>query len=365
VARVFQVHPHIVEADAIGYAIRALDRVLRAAGHSSFMVYSAPPPRGTGADLHPLSELLEVSWRADDLLILHHSFLNPDLAAVLELPVRKALIYHNITPAHYFYDHGMEAIGNQAEAARRQLAEIAPYVEVAVGDSEYNAAELAAYGFDNRVAIPVFYDDSFFRSRELDWPLYQETKTAAQLNLVFIGRMVPNKRIDQVIATAAEYAGLFGRRVRLHLIGKILDEAYTASLMAKAAELRVLSLVRLHLGADKLQLKTLLAAADAFVSFSEHEGFMVPVVEAFTVGCPVIAQRSSAVGETMGGAGLALDAADPPSVAGLVELLRRDRQLRQAIQRRQFRRARDFQTATTAQRWKDLLHREFALPFAG
>lgn len=363
-ARVFQFQPNLAEADAIGYTVRALHGVLQRAGHSSFIVSSAWPPRGIGEDVHGASELLEVSWRPDDLLILHHSFVNPDLAAVLALPVRKALIYHNITPAQYFHDHGMPAIGDAAEAARRQLLEIAPAVQVAVGDSEYNATELASYGFDNRVVIPVFYNDGFFRSSDLDWSLYEETKASAQLNLVFIGRMVPNKRIDKVIETAAAYSRLFGRNLRLHLIGKIFDERYTAALLAQAAELAILSSLRLHLGADPIVLKTLLAAADAFVSFSEHEGFMVPVVEAFAVGCPVIAQRRAAVGETMGGAGLVLEAADPATVAGLIEVLRRDRASRQAIQRRQFRRASDFRTEATAQRWKDLLHREFALPLA-
>ena len=185
--------------------------------------------------LHHLSELWDVVWRPDDVLILHHSFVNPDLTAVLGLPVRKALIYHNITPARFFYDVGMREIGQAAEVARHQLGEIAPAVQVAVAASEYSAAELAAYGFDSRVAIPVFYDDDFFRSPDLDWQLYQETKASAQLNLVFIGRMVPNKRIDLVIETAAEYARLFGRDLCLHLIGKIFNEDYTTTLMARAA----------------------------------------------------------------------------------------------------------------------------------
>ena len=364
-ARVFQFHPHIFAADAIGYTIRALHQVLRRAGHAAFMVCSVPPPRGTGGDLHDISELKEVSWRPDDLLILHHSFDNPELAAVLDLPVRRALVYHNVTPAKFFFDNDMPAIGEAAERARQQLGEIAPAVQVAIGDSEYNAAELGDYGFDNRVAIPVFYDDAFFRSRAVDWPLYQETKAAARINLVFIGRFVPNKRVDRVIETASAYAALFGRDVRLHLIGKIFDEAYTAALIARAAELRILASLRLHLDAAALRLKTLLAAADAFVSFSEHEGFMVPIVEAFTVGCPVIARRAAAVGETMGGAGFALDAADPQLVAGLVELLRRDRQSRRALLRQQYRRAADFRSGRTAGRWLALLQREFDLPMAG
>ena len=47
------------------------------------------------------------------------------------------------------------------------------------------------------------------------------------------------------------------------------------------------------------------ASADVFVCASDHEGFCVPLVEAMAGGSPVVAYDAAAVGETVGGAGLA------------------------------------------------------------
>ena len=171
--------------------------------------------------------------------------------------------------------------------------------------------------------------------------------------------LVPNKRPDKLIEVISEYKKMFGRSINLHFVGKIWDQAYTANLMAGAARLEVLNSVRMHIAAVPLHVKTLLAAADAFVSFSEHEGFMVPLIEAFTVGCPVIAYRAAAIPETMGPAGIGIDAQDPVLAAGIVELLRRDRVSRTKLLEKQSARAMQFRTEVTAQLWIDLFEDEF------
>jgi glycosyltransferase involved in cell wall biosynthesis len=126
-----------------------------------------------------------------------------------------------------------------------------------------------------------------------------------------------------------------------------------------AARLGVFGAIRMHISAPRMQVKTLLAAADAFVSFSEHEGLMVPLIEAFTVGCPVIAYQAAAVPETMGGAGIGMDESDPALAAGLVELMRRDRTTRREIIQIQSARGMYFRSEITARRWIDLFDNEF------
>jgi glycosyltransferase involved in cell wall biosynthesis len=51
-------------------------------------------------------------------------------------------------------------------------------------------------------------------------------------------------------------------------------------------------------------------AADAFLCMSEHEG-MVPIIEAFYVGLPVVAFAAGAVPQTMGEAGVLFDMTPP------------------------------------------------------
>ena len=55
--------------------------------------------------------------------------------------------------------------------------------------------------------------------------------------------------------------------------------------------------------------------ADVYLSMSAHEGFCAPLIEALAHGVPVVARGAGAVPETLGGAGLVLDGADPPLVA--------------------------------------------------
>jgi glycosyltransferase involved in cell wall biosynthesis len=357
--RFFHYAPSIPEADAIGYSVRALHDVLCRLGQSSFMFCQDDMRRVSVREACGLSLLLTARWRRDDILILHHSFFNVHLNALLDIPIRKVLVYHNITPGHFFREANMTGIAEGCDAGRVQLFEARNALDLAVGVSEYNTEELRDIGYRNCHVVPVFYDDSFFGSPVTDLASYFEIRQDRAINVVFIGRLVPNKRPDRLLETVAEYKKLIGRPIHLHLVGKIWDEGYTADLLAMAARLGVLGAIRMHIAAPRTQVKTLLAAADAFVSFSEHEGLMVPLIEAFTVGCPVIAYRAAAIPETMGGAGVGMDEPDPALAAGLIELLRRDRATRREIIEAQSARAMHFRSEIIAQRWIDLLDSQF------
>ena len=58
--------------------------------------------------------------------------------------------------------------------------------------------------------------------------------------------------------------------------------------------------------------------ADVFLCASEHEGFCVPLIEAFHMGVPVIAYAAAAVPATMDGGGMLVTDKDPSAVAGLI-----------------------------------------------
>jgi glycosyltransferase involved in cell wall biosynthesis len=353
--RFFQYHPSIVGADAIGYSIQRLHKMFRRLGHSSFLICQDSERKISVSEACKLSALFSVHWRRDDVLIIHHSFFNESMETLLDIPARKILVYHNITPGQFFRDIGMTHLGELADAGRSQLLQATAGFDLAVGVSDFNTNELRDLGYSACYTIPVFYDDAFFSSPWMKWTAYRALKESNDVNIAFVGRIVPNKRPDKLIETLAEYQRLFRRNAMLHLVGKIWNEDYVASLMTGAARQGVLSRIRMHIGAPQLQVKTVLAAADAFVSFSEHEGFMVPLLEAFTVGCPVIAYRAGAIPETMGGAGIGIDEPDPALAAGLIELLKRDRVTRRRIIAGQASRAVSFRSEITEQHWIDLL----------
>ena len=64
--------------------------------------------------------------------------------------------------------------------------------------------------------------------------------------------------------------------------------------------------------------------ADLFMIMSEHEGFCVPILEAFYSGVPVIAFDSSAIRETMGGCGLLVNEKKFPEIGELANSSPRD-----------------------------------------
>jgi glycosyltransferase involved in cell wall biosynthesis len=59
--------------------------------------------------------------------------------------------------------------------------------------------------------------------------------------------------------------------------------------------------------------------ADLFLCASEHEGFCVPIVEAFYKQVPVLAYAATAVPSTMDGAGVLFENRDPIHVAALMD----------------------------------------------
>src|SRR5262249_22587001 len=71
--------------------------------------------------------------------------------------------------------------------------------------------------------------------------------------------------------------------------------------------------------------------ADLFLCASEHEGFCVPLVEAFYKGVPVLAYAATAVPGTMDGAGVLYDDKDPRLVAALMEAIVSNPDLQHAI----------------------------------
>jgi glycosyltransferase involved in cell wall biosynthesis len=220
-SRFFHYAPSIVEYDAIGYSVRALNDLLRRLGHQSYLICQDDQRGISVREAYGLSSLLTTRWRRDDILIMHHSFFNIDLNAILDIPIRKILVYHNITPGHFFREANMTGIADACDAGRAQLADMRDGFDIAVGVSEYNASELRDIGYRNCKVIPVFYDDSYFESPAIDDQQYIEIKQLRVVNVLFIGRLVPNKRPDRVIEMVAEYKKLFSRPMHLHLVGKI------------------------------------------------------------------------------------------------------------------------------------------------
>ncbi|MBB5745316.1 glycosyltransferase involved in cell wall biosynthesis [Brevundimonas variabilis] len=142
---------------------------------------------------------------------------------------------------------------------------------------------------------------------------------------------------------------------RLRIFGKIWDREYFRYLESIVLDLGLETNVVFEVNQPGSELRSALASSDAFVTMSEHEGFMVPLLESFSAGCPVVGMKSTAITETCGPAGALLPTADINAVAGMAVALKRDRDSRMAVIRAQSQRAQAFAEGRTWNKWRMIL----------
>ena len=310
---VHQVLATLGYGDAIGHEVLGIQRVLRAAGYDSKIFVETADVRleDLTVDYRDLPE----ASHPDNILIHHFSIGSRASRVAYALPDRMVLVYHNITPPEYFVDvHPL--LVQQCFLGRRELGFYASRCDLALGDSEYNRQELEAAGFPATGVLPVVPDFSHLSGE----PNYMQAGAFDDdwANLLFVGRMIPNKRIEDVIRWFHAYRRWFNPRSRLLLVGSHSGfERYLAMLNQFITRIGATDVHFLgHVTNEELV--AYYELADVFVCASEHEGFCVPLVEAFHMGVPVIAYAASAVPATMDGAGVLVNDRDPSSVAAVI-----------------------------------------------
>jgi len=314
VIQIHQVLATLGYGDAIGHEVLGIQRVLRAAGYESDIFVETADHR-----LERLTrdyrELVDFS-RRDNLLLHHFSLGSKASRTAFALPDRMALIYHNITPPEYFV--GVHrTLARQTFRGRRELQAYADRCDLAMGDSEFNRRDLDALGFPRTAVLPVVPDFSHL-DREPNW-LGAHDFDDDWTNILFVGRVIANKKIEDLIRSFHAYHTIFNPRSRLLIVGAQSGfERYLASLHQLAAALGAAHVHFVGHVSDE-ELVAFYEIADLFLCASEHEGFCVPIVEAFYKQVPVLAYAATAVPSTMDGAGVLFDDKDPVHVATLMD----------------------------------------------
>jgi glycosyltransferase involved in cell wall biosynthesis len=321
--RVHQVLATLGYGDAIGHEVLGIQRVLRGAGYASEIFVETADPR-----LEPLT----VDYRdmvgaiaPDDVLIHHFSIGSYASRTAYALPGRMALVYHNITPPEYFVGIHKDLV-KLCFRGRRELSAYVGRCDLALGDSGYNRQELDALGFQNTGVLPVVPDFS-----HLDLPPVPSGLDDDWTNVMFVGRVIPNKRFETIIKAFHVYKRQHNPRSRLLLVGSYGGfERYLAMLQSLVARLGTPDVYFLgHVSNEELT--GLYDAADLFLCASEHEGFCVPLIEAFYKRVPVLAYAATAVPATMDGGGVLYDTTDPFHIAQLMHTVLDNPDLQDAV----------------------------------
>jgi len=317
------VHQAVVGAgpyDAVSEQTRAWRRLLSGDGFAG-SDYAAQVDHGARDHFHPLERL---SAAGGDLIVIRYSAWSQALARLLELPNRKLLVYHNITPPGYLWNHS-PGLAVQCAVGRMQLPAFARGARVTTADSEFNAGELRNAGAQEVHVVPVLFEPGRLAPRgrgpEGDGPL-----------VLVVGRLVPNKRHDRVFRAFAAYQDECEPDARLLCVGTALNPRY-AALMQSLADASGARNVSLAGGLAQDELNAAYADADVLLTLSEHEGFCVPLLEAFHFAVPVVAAPAGAVPGVAGDAALYTDG-DPAVTAELLDMAVRDTGLREELARR-------------------------------
>jgi glycosyltransferase involved in cell wall biosynthesis len=230
-----------------------------------------------------------------------------------------------------------------AARGRTELATLAGRVDLALGVSEFNRRELEELGFSSTGVLPLIVDTARLTSAE-PVPAIERILQDGLVNILFVGRIAPNKKIEDHIRLAEHYKRNVDVYYRFIFVGKeTAVPRYTDAIRALVAEFRMLPERFWFTGTvPDNELAAYYRNAHAYVSLSEHEGFCVPLVEAMAMDVPVLAYGAAAVPETLGGAGVSFAPKDLEWASELLASLVYDEPLRNGIINGQRRRVKDF-----------------------
>jgi glycosyltransferase involved in cell wall biosynthesis len=317
------------EPGAVGNHVLEAHAALRAAGIDG-NVYAGVARDGLPLAARPVDEYPRDA-QPGDVLLYQHAIGSLVADFVVDRTEPLVVDYHNVTP-HEFFDVWDRPLADALDWGRRQLRALARCSRLGLADSHYNEQELRSVGFASTAVVPVLAD---VRRNGLarDERLYDEliaTKRGA--DLLFVGRIAPNKAQHELVKLLALYRRTFDAGARLFLVGGSASPRYDVALERFIAGAGQDDAVVCTGPVTDAALRTYYDAADVFVSLSRHEGFGVPLVEAMAHDVPIVARASTAVPETVGAAGVLLDEAAPlAEVATAVAKVATGAELRTAL----------------------------------
>ena len=337
--RVNQWVPAAHKGDAIGDSARRVRDLLRAMGHDSELYALTIDD----ALRHDVRRFDDPGARRGDLTIFHYALPSPMTEAFAALPPGgRVLQYHNVTPAEYFAPYDA-ALFRLASLGRRELASLAGRVDLALGDSDYNRQELEQLGFGRTGVFPIAVDTTRI-TQPARRPALEKILDDELVNFLFVGRIAPNKKIEDHIRLAEGYKRNVAAYYRFIFVGRFdVVPRYYSTVRALMAEYRFLNDRFVFTGAiPDEELAVYYRNAAVYVSLSEHEGFCVPLVEAMAADVPVLAYSAAAVPDTLGGAGVQFAPKDFEFAAELLHTLAFDDAVRARVIAGQRRRLADF-----------------------
>lgn len=357
--KVLQVLPTLAFGDAVGNHTRALELLLKDMGYET-EIYALSIDKRLGKEKAKYIEDFP-ALDADDVVFYHLSTGSDLNKAVSLLKCRKIVEYHNVTPPQFFAGIS-EELQERCQIGVEQVKKMADVFDYGIADSDFNKEELLSMGYTCPIEVaPILMD--FEDYRRSPNPEVMARFRDDVTNIVFTGRIAPNKKQEDIISAFYYYRKFFNPKSRLILVGS--GKGMERYLNKLKAYVRKLELEDSVLFTGHVKFNEILAyyrVADVFLCMSEHEGFCVPLVEAMQFQVPIVAFDSTAIGGTLGGSGLLLKEKDPLMTAGVIDRLMTDMRLRNKVIEGQKARLKDFSREVVTARYKELFARILPWP---
>lgn len=349
--RIIQIVAGLNYGDAVGNDVIAIKKALKAKGIVT-EIYATTIhkkiPAGTAKYSYRLPDL-----EKDDIVIYHFASADPLAETVQKLKCIKVLRYHNVTPPAFFQKYDRTA-AHSTSLGLKQIREMRQSFDYVMTVSEYNKKDLRQMGYRCPIfVVPILISFADYAKK----PSAKVIKTYSDgvKNLIFVGRIAPNKKIEDVIAAYDYYHKNADANTRLIIVGSYQEKnRYYRYLQSLVRRLKAENVIFTgHIAFEEIL--GYYRAADVFLCMSEHEGFCVPLVEAMYFGVPVVAYAGTAVPETLAGCGVLLEHKAPEYVAKALGCVLHDEKKRETIIKKEGERLKDFSAKAVEKRMIEVL----------
>ena len=335
--------PRISYGDAVGNEVFALNDTIKRIGYNSMIYAESIDQRVPKEKVRSIRDWEEPD--KDDVIIYHMAIRWDFIETLRCVLCKKMAIYHNITPPEFYLQYNSNAYEN-CQRGLDQVRSLSDVFDYCLADSNFNRQDLVSYGYRcpiDILPIVIPFDDYKKKPSESIIAQYSGKGT----NILFVGRVAPNKRFEDVIAVFALYQKFYDTDAKLFLVGSY-DEADVYYKRLKDY-VKILKLSNVffsgHIRFDEIL--AYYSIADGFLCMSEHEGFCVPLVEAMIFEIPIVALDRCAVKETLRDGGILLAEKDYPLIAGVLNRVIQDDRINQQIKKNQRRRLEHFRQDKT------------------
>lgn len=299
--------PSLVPHDAVGNDVRRQHKIFKEAGLDAFIFCENYQNDGYSLDyLLDKEEVFKFIEDKNTVLIYHHSiYWHLGEEILRKAKCRIIIKYHNITPPEFFAPYNKH-IAEICRLGREQTKYIVGLGQskdiVFTADSEFNARELKDLGVNSVKVIAPFHKLDDFNRVKLNLKLAENIFSQNNLNVLFVGRFVPNKGHKHLVEVIRRYIHFYDNKINLHIVGAITNDLkkYFDEVKFYIKSYNLEDNIKIYNKISFVDLYTLYKVSDIFLLLSEHEGFCVPIIEAQYNSLPVIAHDRAAIGETLG-----------------------------------------------------------------